>query len=160
MVYNENKYPLVRKAVIEDVEPIHEILNTFAAKGRLLPRSLSELYEHLRSYFVLETAAGERVQGVCGLGICWNDLAEIKSLAVVEALQGQRLGRKLVDACLKEAAALGIVKVFALTYVPEFFMKRGFCEVDKSCLPHKIWADCLKCPKFPDCDETALMLQL
>jgi len=160
VVYDEHEYPLVRKAVIEDVEPIHEILNAFAAQGQLLPRSLSDLYEHLRAYYVLETVPGERIQGVCGLGICWKDLAEIESLAIAEAFQGQGLGRKLVDACLREAAALGLDKVFTLTYVPEFFVKRGFHEVDKSCLPHKIWADCLKCPKFPDCDETALMLQL
>ena len=160
MVYDEHKYPLVRKAVIEDVEPIHEILNIFAAEGRLLPRPLSELYENLRAYFVLETTPGEHIQGVCGLGICWKDLAEIESLAVAKTFQGQGLGRKLVDACLHEAVTLGINKVFTLTYVPGFFVKRGFHEVDKSCLPHKIWADCLKCPKFPDCDETALMLQL
>ena len=160
MVYDEHEYPLVRKAVIEDVEPIHEILNAFAAQGQLLSRSLSDLYEHLRAYYVLETDPGKRIQGVCGLGICWKDLAEIESLAITEAFQGQGLGRKLVDACLREAAALGLHKVFTLTYVPEFFIKRGFYEVDKSCLPHKIWADCLKCPKFPDCDETALMLQL
>ena len=159
MVYDEHEYPLVRKAVIEDVEPIHEILNAFAAQGKLLPRSLSDLYEHLRAYYVLETVPGERIQGVCGLGICWKDLAEIESLAIAEAFQGLGLGRKLVDACLREAAALGLNKVFTLTYVPEFFVKRGFYEVDKSCLPHKIWADCLKCPKFPDCDETALMLE-
>ena len=160
MVYDDHEYPLVRKAVIEDVEPIHGILNAFATEERLLPRSLSEIYEHLRAYFVLEAVPGERVQGVCGLGICWKDLAEIKSLAVVGALQGQGQGRKLVDACLNEASSLGLAKVFTLTYVPEFFIKRGFCEVDKSCLPHKIWADCLKCPKFPDCDETALMLKI
>jgi len=160
VVYEKHEYPLVRKAVIADVVPIQEILNTFAAKGRLLPRSLSELYEHLRAYFVLEMEPGKRVQGVCGLGICWKDLAEIESLAVAEVFQGKGLGRKLMDACLLEAATLGIDKVFTLTYVPEFFIKRGFYEVDKSCLPHKIWADCLKCPKFPDCDETALMLQL
>ena len=160
MVYDKHEYPLVRKAVIEDVEPIHEILNTFAAKEQLLLRPLSELYEHLRAYFVLEPAPGEHIQGVCGLGICWKNLAEIESLAVVEALQGQGLGRKLLDACLDEAVTLGLDKVFTLTYVPGFFVKRGFYEVDKSCLPHKIWADCLKCPKFPDCDETALMLQL
>ena len=160
MVYDEHAYPLVRKAVIEDVQPIQEILNAFAAKGRLLPRSLSELYEHLRAYFVLEAERGAPIQGVCGLGICWRDLAEIESLAVSEAFQGRGLGRKLVDACLREARELGLDKVFTLTYVPEFFAKIGFYEVDKSCLPHKIWADCLKCPKFPDCDETALMLQL
>jgi amino-acid N-acetyltransferase len=160
VVYERDEYPLVRKAVIADVVPIQEILNTFAAKGRLLARSLSELYEHLRAYFVLEMEPGDRIQGVCGLGICWKDLAEIESLAVAEAFQGKGLGRKLMDACLQEAVDLGLNKVFTLTYVPDFFIKRGFYEVDKSCLPHKIWADCLKCPKFPDCDETALMLQL
>lgn len=160
MIYDEHEYPLVRKAVIEDIEPIHAILNAFAAQGQLLPRSLSDLYEHLRAYYVLETAPGERIQGVCGLGICWKDLAEIKSLAITEAFQGQGLGRKLVDACLREAASLGLDKVFTLTYVPAFFVKIGFYEVDKSSLPHKIWADCLKCPKFPDCDETAMMLKI
>ncbi len=160
MVHDKHEYPLVRKAVIEDVEPIHEILNAFAAQGQLLPRSLSDLYEHLRAYYVLEMVPGEHIQGVCGLGICWKDLAEIQSLAITEAFQGRGLGRKLVDTCLREAAALGLDKVFTLTYASGFFVKRGFYEVDKSCLPHKIWADCLKCPKFPDCDETALMLQL
>ncbi len=160
MVYDEFEYPLVRKAVIDDVQAIHEILNTFAKRGLLLPRSLSELYEHLRSYFVLEPVPGKPVQGVCGLSICWKDLAEIESLAVAESFQEKGFGRKLLDACLEEAVGLGLNKVFTLTYVPGFFVKRGFYEVDKSCLPHKIWADCLKCPKFPDCDETALMLQL
>ncbi len=148
MVYDKHEYPLVRKAVIEDVEPIHEILNAFAAQGQLLPRSLSDLYECLRAYYVLETVPGERIQGVCGLGICWKDLAEIESLAITEAFQGRGLGRKLVDACLAEAAALGLDEVFTLTYVPEFFVKRGFHEVDKSCLPHKIWADCLNALNF------------
>ncbi len=160
MVYDKDQYPLVRKAVINDVESIHEILNDYAAKGRLLPRSLSELYEQLRAYFVLEPTPEAHVQGVCGLGICWKDLAEIESLAVAEAYQGKGYGRKLLEACLQEATALGLDKVFTLTYVPGFFIKRGFYEIDKSLLPHKIWADCLKCPKFPDCDETALMLQL
>lgn len=153
-------YLKVRKAVIGDVEAIHEILKHYASKGLLLPRSLTELYEKLRAYVVLETAHQEPVKGVCGLDICWKDLAEIESLAVAEAYQGLGLGRKLVNECLKEARQLGLVKIFTLTYVPDFFMKMGFQEVDKNLLPHKIWADCLKCPKFPDCDETALMMEL
>ena len=92
MVYEKEEYPLVRKAVIDDVQAIHELLNDYAAKGRLLARSLSELYEHLRAYFVLEPAWGDRIQGVCGLGICWKDLAEIESLAVAEAFQGKGFG--------------------------------------------------------------------
>ena len=156
----KNRYPLIRKAVAADIETVHKILNFFAEKGLLLPRSLSELYEHLRDYFVLEVDPGGVVQGVCGLGICWNDLAEVESLAISEAQQGKGFGRQLVEACLKEASLLELGRVFTLTYVPDFFIKLGFKEIEKSHLPQKIWADCLKCPKFPDCDETALMLDL
>ena len=151
---------IIKKAVAADIEPVHKILNFFAERGILLPRSLSELYEHLRQYFVLKTEPVGIVQGVCGLGICWKDLAEIQSLAILEDHQGEGFGRKLVEACLEEARLLELNRVFTLTYVPDFFRKLGFKEIDKSRLPHKIWADCLKCPKFPDCDETALMLDL
>ena len=160
MLNDSDKYPRIRKAVAADVEVAHKILNFFAEKGLLLPRSLSELYDHLRDYFVLEIDQGEIIQGICGLGICWSDLAEIESLAISDEHQGKGFGRKLVDACLREARMLGINRVFTLTYVPDFFLKFGFREVDKSVLPQKIWADCLKCPKFPNCDETALILDL
>jgi len=160
MSHIQDVYPLITKAVAADIETVHKVLNYFADKNLLLPRSLSELYEHLRQYYVLKNGPGGMVQGVCGLGICWKDLAEIKSLAVLETEQGKGFGRKLVEACLDEARRLELNRVFTLTYVPGFFVKMGFKEIDKSCLPHKIWADCLKCPKFPDCDETALMLDL
>ena len=152
----------IRKAVISDVKGIHRLLNHYAEQKLLLPRSLSELYDHLRNYFVLAdgTRETERIAGVCGLGICWEDLAEIKSLAVDEGVCGKGYGTKLVKACLREARVLGIKRVFALTYAPGFFLHMGFQEVDKSVLPHKIWGDCLKCPKFPQCDETALMIEL
>jgi amino-acid N-acetyltransferase len=152
---------LIRKAVIDDVHGIHEILNYYADKDILLARSLSEIYDHLREYYVLvDEEQGRIVQGVCGLGICWEDLAEIRSLAVSEDIQCKGSGSQLVEMCLKEAASLGLKRVFVLTYVPEFFKKIGFEEVDKSVLPHKIWADCIKCPKFPNCDETAMMIDL
>lgn len=160
MIPIDNSGPLITKAVAADMEAVHKILNHFAEKHLLLPRSLSELYEHLRQYYVLKTRPLGMVEGVCGLGICWKDLAEIKSLAVSEAMQGKGYGRRLVEACLEEARHLELHHVFTLTYVPGFFKKMGFKEIDKSRLPHKIWADCLKCPKFPDCDETALMLDL
>ena len=151
----------IRKAVIRDVPSIHKILNHYANKDFLLPRSLSELYDHLRDYFVLEDSDDRQViQGVCGLGICWEDLAEIRSLAVTEDQQGKGSGSRLVEMCLKEARSLGLKRVFVLTYVPGFFKMLGFNEVDKSVLPHKIWSDCLKCPKFPNCDEAALMIDL
>ncbi len=121
---------------------------------------MSELYDHLRDYFILDSEPGHNFQGVCGLGICWEDLAEIKGLAVAEEARGRGFGARLVEACLEEARVLGLKKVFTLTYVPQFFEKLGFEEVKKSNLPHKIWMDCMKCPKFPDCDETALMIEL
>ncbi|MFH1488718.1 MAG: N-acetyltransferase [Pseudomonadota bacterium] len=152
---------MIRKALISDVKPIHKILSDYAQKGLLLPRSLSDLYDHLRDYFVIgEGPERNGIIGVCALGICWEDLAEIRSLAIVENHQGKGWGSRLVETCLDEARSLGLTKVFALTYVPDFFAGQGFRVVDKSILPHKIWSDCLKCAKFPDCDETALILDL
>jgi amino-acid N-acetyltransferase len=152
---------IIRKAVIEDVKPIHKILSQYAAQGLLLARPLSELYDHLRDFFVLvENSQEFRILGVCALGVCWEDLAEIRSLAVAEDEQGKGFGLQLVNTCLEEAQALGLRRIFALTYVEGFFRKVGFKEVEKSVLPHKVWADCLKCPKFPDCDETAMILEL
>jgi amino-acid N-acetyltransferase len=152
---------VVRKAVIGDVKSIHTLLNRYGDKGLLLQRSLSELYDHLRDYFIIEASGSkQQIAGVVGLHICWEDLAEIKALAIEESVQGRGLGARLVEACFEEARALGLKKVFALTYIPEFFERLGFQQVDKSVLPHKIWADCLKCPKFPDCDEVALMAPL
>jgi amino-acid N-acetyltransferase len=151
----------IKKAVIGDVKAIHTILNHYANQGLLLPRSLSELYDHLRDYYVLENNDQENlIQGVCALGICWEDLAEIKCLAVSRDLQDKGFGSELVEACLNDARSLGLARVFTLTYIPDFFVRLGFKEVEKSALPHKIWADCLKCPKFPHCDETALMIAL
>lgn len=152
---------MIRKAVIEDVTSIHRLLNGYADRGLLLPRPLSELYDHLRDHFVVEDdQTGSSLTGVSALGISWEDLAEIRSLAVSEDHRGKGLGSRLVETCLEEARVLGLKRVFVLSYVPDFFIKMGFKEVEKSVLPHKIWADCLRCPKFPDCDETALMIQL
>lgn len=151
----------IRKAIIGDVKPIHGLLSHFAESGLLLPRSLSELYDHLRDFFVVEDRQSNgKIMGVSGLGVCWEDLSEIRSLAVAEEHQKRGLGAKLVRACLEEAASLDLKKVFTLSYVPEFFIRLGFKEVEKSILPHKIWADCLKCSKFPDCDETAMVIEL
>ncbi len=150
---------MIRKATIKDIREIHSILNQFAGKSLLLPRSLSDLYDHLRDYAVFELESGE-IAGVSALHICWEDLAEIRSLAVKEEFQGKGIGRRLVEFCLSEALTLGIYRVFTLTYQPGFFEKLGFNKVDKSLLPHKVWADCIKCSKFPDCDETAMLMEM
>ena len=152
---------MIRKAIIQDIKPIHKLLSQYADQGLLLPRSLSELYDHLRDLFVVEdNQQWNSIIGVSALGICWEDLAEIRSLAIAEDQQRKGLGSQLVETCLEEAGSLGLKRVFALSYVPDFFSRLGFKEVEKSVLPHKIWGDCLRCPKFPDCDETAMMMNL
>lgn len=151
----------IRKAVIEDVRHIHRLLSGYGEKGLLLARPLSEIYDHLRDFSVLvDERIAEPIIGACALGICWEDLAEIRSLAVAESHQRQGYGARLVHACIQEAEGLGLRKVFALTYEERFFASLGFRMVDKSVLPHKVWADCLRCSKFPDCDETAMVIDL
>ena len=146
------------KARISDVPHMHQLVNYFADKGEMLARSLSEMYENIRDYFVVRD--GERVVACVALHVSWSDLAEIKSLAVVEDSQEEGIGAQLVEACLKETKELGICTVFCLTYRPSFFEKFGFSQVDKMELPHKVWAECYRCPKFPDCDEVALIYHL
>lgn len=148
----------IRKAKVPDVTAVQKLINTFAERGIMLPRSLSALYENIRDFFVLEEDG--RIVGCCALHITWEDLAEIKSLAVDELAQGRGYGRALVEACLEEARSIGIPRVFALTYIPDFFEKLGFTRIDKSKLPHKVWTDCINCPKFPNCGEEAVVLEL
>ena len=147
---------MIRKARMRDVKTIQKLIADYARKGDMLPRSLSDIYENLRDYFVY-VENGEDVIGSAAIHIMWEDLAEVRSLAVREDRMGRRVGTQLVEACVSEAIVLGIARVFALTYKPEFFEKLGFKRVDKAELPHKIWTDCLKCSKFPDCDEIALV---
>ncbi|HEY78774.1 MAG TPA: N-acetyltransferase, partial [Dehalococcoidia bacterium] len=115
-------------------------------------------YESIRDYFVVRQ--GGRVTGCAALHVMWSDLAEVKSVAVVEASQRQGIGSGLVEACLNEARALGLPTVFCLTYKPAFFQKFGFSEVDKMELPRKVWTECYHCSKFPDCEEVALIINL
>ena len=149
---------MIRKAKLDEIKEIQRLLKLHAPKGGILPRSLSELYDHLRDFFVF--IRNRHIIGICALHICWEDLAEIRSLAVAEEDQNRGIGARLVKACLKESRLLGVKRVFALTYQPEFFERLGFKKVDKAALPHKIWTDCLKCVKFPDCDETAVVSEL
>jgi amino-acid N-acetyltransferase len=146
----------VEKAKISDVKTMHKLVNQFAGKGEMLPRALSEIYENLRDYFVIRNRAG-RVTACVALHISWADLAEVKALAVDREKQKKGMGAALVKACVEESKALGIPRMFCLTYKPGFFKKVGFKEVDKMELPRKIWAECYTCPKFPDCDEIALV---
>jgi len=150
---------IVEKARIDDVQQMHKLVNKFAAKGDMLPRALSEMYENLRDYFVIRDKDG-KVTACVALHINWVDLAEIKALAVTEDKHKRGLGAALINACIKESRELGIPRIFCLTYKPDFFKKCGFKQVDKMELPRKVWAECYSCPKFPDCDEVALIYQV
>ncbi len=147
----------VEKARISDVPQIHKLINDFAARGEMLARPLSEIYENIRDFYVVRK--GKRVIGCAALHVMWSDLAEIKSVAVDEEQQRQGIGNQLIAACLKEAGELGTTNVFCLTYKPGFFEKFGLHAVDKMTLPQKVWTECYRCPKFPNCDETAMTMQ-
>jgi amino-acid N-acetyltransferase len=145
----------IEKARIGDVPQMHELINYFADKGEMLARPLSEIYENIREYFVVKEE--ERVIACAALHVSWSDLAEIKSVAVAEDSQKKGIGDRLIEACLKEAEELGIPTVFCFTYQPAFFKRHKFVDIDKMELPRKVWTECYRCPKFPDCDEIALI---
>jgi amino-acid N-acetyltransferase len=146
----------IRPARVGDVPVIYELIRTFADRKLMIRRSLGELYESIREFVVATDDAGT-VIGCAALHVFWEDLAELKCLAVAESTQGQGVGRKLVDACWEEARGLEINSVFTLTYVAEFFEKVGYHQIDKADLPHKIWNECVRCPLFPNCQEIALI---
>jgi amino-acid N-acetyltransferase len=150
---------MIRRATIADAEHIQRLINQFAEEERLLPRSLSEIYDNLRDFSVSQGAEG-RIRGVCALHVCWEGLAEMRSLAVATDQRKKGVGRQLIAACLEEAKELGIKQVFLLTYIPHYFERIGFRLVDKATLPHKIWTDCVRCVKFPNCNETAMLLDI
>ena len=144
------------RASIADAQPICELVNTFARKGEMLPRTMSEVYQNLRDFYVIHDESGTLV--ACGaLHILWADLAEIKSLAVREDQQSQGFGARIVEACMDEAREIGIETAFALTYRPGFFEKLGFTQADVMTLPRKVWGECYRCPKFPGCNEIAMV---
>lgn len=149
---------MIRKARIGDVKDIQKLLTNFASRGEMLSRSLSELYEAIRDFYVFEEDG--QLLGTSALHIVWEDLAEVRSVAVSENAGRRGIGTKVVGACIEEARELGLKRIFCLTYKPDFFAKFGFQVCDKSELPHKVWGDCIKCVKFPDCDEIAMILDL
>ena len=149
---------MIRKAKLTDAKEIQKLTKTFADRGEMLPRSLIQIYENIRDFVV--AWKDNEIVGVCALHVTWENLAEIRTLAVAEKNHRAGTGSMLVEACLQEARELEIKHVFALTYKPDFFKKQGFSIIDKSELPHKVWQDCLNCPKFPDCDEIAMRLNL
>ena len=149
---------MLRRANVKDAQAIFKILQEYAIKGILLPRSLNSIYENIRDFFVYEENG--KIVGIGSLHVYWEDLAEIKSLAVLEEYQHKGIGKQIVQKCIEDAKNLGLKKVFALTYVPEFFKKLGFKEADKSEFPQKVWTECIHCVKFNDCKEVPVLLEL
>ncbi|MGI5836571.1 MAG: N-acetyltransferase [Chloroflexota bacterium] len=153
-----NTVTATRKARIADVPTMHRLINDHAEAGAMLARPLSELYENLRDFWVIEE--GNKVIACCALHINWSDLAEVRSLAVDRGYQRQGLGRVLVNACIDEAREMGIPRVYALTRESEFFERVGFKRIAVNELPRKVWGECIRCPKFPECDEVAVVYDL
>jgi len=147
----------VRRARIHDVPQMAEIIKVFAQKELLLMRTMGHFYENLRDFAVVEGSEGE-ILALGALHVVWEDLAELRSIAVREGFQHNGLGTMVVIELLREADAMNMERVFMLTYQEDFFNCFGFKVIDKSLLPHKIWSDCLNCPHFPDCDEVAMIL--
>ena len=148
----------IRKAVIADIKEIQKLVNEFARKELMIPRAINELYENVRDFVIAEEKG--IIKGACALHVLWEDLAEVRSLAVGKRYQMLGIGKQMVKRCLSEAKSLGVKRVFVLTCQPLFFKKLGFKDTDKASLPQKIWGDCVRCPKFPECDEHALIINL
>jgi len=152
---------MLRKARIGDVKTIHRLINLSARKGEMLSRSLMDIYNSLRDFFVYYDEDESLVIGVCAMNIIWENLAEIRSVYVDQNYRKRGIGKQLVEACISEAITLELYRIFSLTDKKEFFAKLGFKEVDRSTLPQKIWSDCFRCPKYPDyCDEVAMVIEL
>lgn len=154
----ETRQSCLRRAVVSDVAKIQKLINSHADRNDMLHRSLNELYETIRDFYIFEES-GE-VLACAAIHVTWDDLAELKCVAVASEAQGRGLGKLIVEQCLEDARQLGLRRVFALTYKPDFFQKYGFHTIDRSMLPHKVWGECIKCHKFPDCHEIAMMCYL
>ncbi len=150
---------MIRKARMTEVPVIYKTLEISARNGELLPRSLGELYDSIRDFQVYIDEHGQLL-GCCSLHPTWEDLGEIRSLVVSEEARKKGIGRSLVNRCLEEGRELGIQRIFVLTFNPPFFQRLQFVPISKSLLPHKIWAECIRCIHFPDCKEEALLLEL
>ncbi len=148
---------VIRPATVRDAPEIARIVNSYAECGKMLPRPLAAIYQFLREFVVAELDG--QVVGCAALSIFWGDLAEVRSLAVSNAYRGRGIGSRLVRHVLRDARALGIPRVFALTYEVAFFERLGFQRIQRDELPRKIWRDCINCAKFAECDEIALIIE-
>jgi len=147
------------KATLADIPKMQELIFPEVQNGVILERSDDEVATNIRSY-TLAFVNGELV-GFAALHIHTAYLAEIRSLVVKDGFRGQKIGEKLINKVIDEAASLGLQRVLSLTYKQSFFERLGFVEIPKESLPeHKIWADCIKCKHFPVCNEVSLIKNL
>jgi amino-acid N-acetyltransferase len=151
---------MIRKARLQEVREIFRLLSDYSSQWNVLPRSLAELYSFVRDFFVYREDGDGPILGIGALHVFWEDLGEIRSLMVIPTHHGRGLGRALIESCLAEARTLGMRQVFVLTDRPEFFRRFGFREFPREKLHPRIWADCIKCLKFPHCDEIPMVLDL
>ena len=156
--YNIRMNGIVRKALVSDVLGMQRLINRFAERDEMLPRALHELYENIRDFFVIELAGD--IVACAAVHVNWANLAEVKSVAVDEDVQRSGFGRRIIEACIADARALGVSTLFCLTYRPDFFSALGFQVVDRGTLPRKVWSECVRCPKFTNCTEIAMTLQV
>jgi amino-acid N-acetyltransferase len=148
----------LRQATVRDVPTMARIINHWASQGIMLAKSHHQLYQYIRDFVV--ATYDDEVVGCGALHVVWEDLAEVRSMAIVEEWQNKGIGRRMLARLLDEARELGLPHVFVLTYREDFYGRAGFRVVPHETLPHKIWGDCLNCPKFPNCDEIAMTLDL
>ena len=149
---------IFRKARFSDVEDILKLINDYAEQGLMLARARNTLYENLREFIL--AVEDEKIVGIAALHLVWDELAEIRALAVHPSKTKTGVGRKIVEMLTEEAKELGVKTLFALTYQPGFFAKLNFEEVPKESVPQKMWKECINCPKFPNCDEIAMVKKL
>lgn len=153
--------PLTRKARLTDVNEMYRIINHYAELQRMLPKTQLQLYENLRDYTVIaEASAPNSVLGCGALHIYWENLAEIRAIAIAPEMTRRGIGTCLVNRLLAEARELEVEEVFVFTYEPKFFNRFGFIQVEHSTLPLKVYNECFHCPKFSKCDEVAMVLHL
>ena len=149
-----------RQAKFSDVEEIYNLIAGYASQGIMLPKPHSVLYENIREFIVAEEIGEKKIIGTGALHMTWNELAEVRSMAIHEDYKRHGIGADIVKKLLAEGVEVGVKKFFTLTYTPQFFQSLGFKTVDKNTLPHKIWKECIECPKFPNCDEIAMILEI
>jgi amino-acid N-acetyltransferase len=150
------KWLEIRKARLDDVPRIADLVNEYANQGLMLPKRQVDLYEQVREFVVVVTSDGDLL-GCGALRFVWHNLAEVRSLAISGKAQGMGLGRRIVEELIEDAKEIGLAKVFCLTYQVKFFEKLGFHVVDKAIFPQKVWLDCNQCAKQTCCDEIAMI---